>query len=227
MDNFVTAVILAAGSGSRMKLNITKQRIVIGDESVLHRTVRAFDSCDSINSIVVVVREDEVEFAKSELSDLKKIECITPGGKTRLESAKIGFDLINKSTEYVAIHDGARCFVKDDIIKAVLNDARKYGAATASARLTDTVKVVDSNMNILKTVDRDCLMLVQTPQIFNAELYRRAINCADLSSTEITDDNMLVERLGVPVHCTDTGKGNIKLTVPEDIAIAEFLLNGE
>ena len=227
MNDFVTAVVLAGGSGSRMKLNITKQRIVIGNESVLRRTVKVFDKCDSIDSIIVVVREDEVDFAKAELSDMKKVSSVTAGGKTRLESAKKGFDLVNKSTDYVAIHDGARCFVTENIIKAVLDDAKKYGAATASSTLTDTVKKVDGNMDILSNVDRNTLMAVQTPQIFRADLYEKAIGNIDLSDAEVTDDNMLMERIGITVHCTDTGKNNIKLTVPEDISYAEFLLNGE
>lgn len=227
MNTCVTAVILAAGSGNRMKLNITKQRIIIGNESVLHRTVKIFENCDAIDSVIVVVREDEMEFAKAELSEMSKVAAITVGGKTRVESAKIGFGLVDKSTEYVAIHDGARCFITENVIKAVLNDAKEYGAATASSTLTDTVKEIDKNSNVLKTVDRSKLMLVQTPQIFKAELYKKAIENIDITDPTLTDDNMLMERIGVTVHCTDTGKNNIKLTVPEDLLYAEFLLKGE
>ena len=223
----VVAVILAAGCGSRMRLGVTKQRIIIGDESVLRRTVRIFNDCSVISSVIVVVRQDEMDFAKSELLDFDKVDKISVGGNSRFESAKIGFDLTEDSFDYVAIHDAARCFVTDEMIKAVVLDAVKFGAATAAACVTDTVKSVDSNGMITGTVDRDSLMLVQTPQVFRTELYKKALFSADINDDTITDDNMLVERVGGKIHCTDTGKYNIKLTHREDLDYADFLLNGE
>lgn len=227
MSERVVAVILAAGCGSRMRLGVTKQRIVMGDESVLRRTVRIFNDSSAISSIVVVVRKDEMNFAEEELLCFDKVAKITAGGETRFESAKIGFALAEDFADYVAIHDAARCFVTDEIIKAVVSDAIKFGAATAASAITDTVKTVDSDGMICGTVDRNSLMLVQTPQVFRSELYKKALLSADVNDSAITDDNMLVERIGGKIHCTDTGKYNIKLTHKEDLDYADFLLNGE
>ncbi len=223
----VTAIILAAGSGSRMKMNERKQWLKLDGISVISRTVKAFEVCDNIESIVIVARADEVELAKKELSSFKKIKKIIAGGLVRLESAKIGFESIDWDFDYVAIHDGARCFVTSEIINSVCHDAEKYGAATASNIVTDTVKRIDENLNIVETIDRNVLVCVQTPQIFKKEIYERAISNIDVADDSITDDNMLAERIGVPVHCTQTGKNNIKITFQEDLLLAKSLLNGE
>lgn len=226
MNTSVCAVILAAGSGSRMKLDITKQKILLGKESVLHRTVRIFQGCESIDSIIVVCRSDEIDFAKEETSKFSKVREIVVGGETRFESARLGFLAIPENSDYVAIHDAARCFVSSDMISAVVLDAKKYGAATASAEVTDTVKSVDADNRISATVDRDTLVLVQTPQIFRTDLYKKAVEAYD-GRINVTDDNMLVELIGVKPYCTDTGKRNIKITTVEDLNFANYLLNGE
>ena len=224
MNGNVTAVILAAGSGSRMQLHTTKQKLIINGVSVLRRTAKAFEFCDDIDSIVIVVRSDEIEFVKSEISDFKKVKKIIVGGACRAESAKLGFLSIDWDSDIVAIHDSARCFIKDEMIKAVIRDAKAYGAATASYRVTDTVKHVDCDGKVVSTLDRNNIYLVQTPQAFKYDLYKKAIECVDVCDASITDDNMLLEKVGVKVHCTNTGKENVKLTVKEDLDYAEFLL---
>jgi 2-C-methyl-D-erythritol 4-phosphate cytidylyltransferase len=225
--NKVTAVILAAGSGSRMNSKTTKQRMILGGKSVLQRTVSVFNSCSSVESIIVVVRADELDFAKNELSCFSKVAGIVPGGATRVESSFLGFSAIKNQTGLVAIHDAARCFVTEGMIEAVISDAKRYGAATASAVLTDTVKSVDGEGNIIKNIPRNSLVLVQTPQIFRAEYYKKAIETVDITDASITDDNMLMEKIGIKVHCTDTGKSNIKLTTAEDLIYADYILKKE
>lgn len=219
------AIVLAGGSGSRMNLDKTKQRIILGGESILHRTVRIFDETADIASIIAVVRGDEYDFAENELKDIKKLSKIVIGGSTRAESASNGFSYVGEDFEYVVIHDAARCFVTPEIISAVLADAKKYGAATASCRIVDTVKAVDAFSSVVSTVDRNTLVLVQTPQIFKREMYGMALANADLSDPSVTDDNFLLERMGVKIHCTDTGAGNIKITHREDLRYANFLLS--
>ena len=223
----VTAIILAAGSGSRMNLDVTKQRIMVGEESVLRRSVRIFNECPDIDSIVVVARSDEMAFANSAVSGFEKVSFVVSGGNTRAESAAIGFSKISETSEYVAIHDAARCFVTSEMISAVINDAKIYGAATASAKVTDTVKRIDADFNITETVNRNELMLVQTPQVCRSDMYKKAIKDAGTLYENFTDDNMLLENIGVFPHCTDTGKNNIKITTKEDLAYADFLFNGE
>lgn len=224
MSGKVTAIILSAGSGSRMNASVTKQRLRICGKSVLYHSVKAFSLCTDISSIVVVSRLDELDFAREELSDFESV-IIVPGGKTRIESAKNGFiKALELDTDYVAIHDSARCLVTPDIISKVVSDAKRYGAATASTRVTDSIKDVGNDGFILGARDRDSLRIMQTPQIFDKELYKRAIEATDINDTSVTDDNAMVERLGVKVYSTETGKENIKLTVFEDLSYAEYVM---
>ena len=218
------AIILAAGVGSRMQSKITKQKLDILGHSVLYHSVMAFDVCELIDSIVVVVRESELEFAKAELASSTKVCGIVIGGDTRAESARCGFLAIPGGTDFVAIHDAARPLITPDGISAVVTAAHTTGAASALSPVTDTVKQVDENGFIVSTLDRSILRRAQTPQVFSVEIYRRALAaCDDFGS--ITDDNMLVERIGVAIKGVDVGAENPKITVPEDMAYAEFLLN--
>ena len=223
----VGAIILAAGCGSRMNMDTTKQQLVLGGMSVLKRTVGTFARCDKISEIIVVARAEELQFAKDEVFEFDKVSAVVIGGQTRLESAKCGFSALGGNVEYVAIHDAARCLVTDGDICAVISDAEKYGAATAACRVTDTVNKVDRNGKIICTVNRDELVTVQTPQIFKTDLYKKAIKYVSVSDLSVTDDNMLMEKIGVDVHCTFTGTKNIKITVRDDLAYAKFLLNGD
>ena len=192
-------------------------------ESVLFRSVKAFEESRLVDSIVVVSREDEVEWAREELKDFLKICAIVPGGKTRAESAKIGFAAIPESSTFVAIHDAARCLITKENIKAVAEAAFAYGAATAATALTDTVKQMGEDGFVNKTLPRGELMLAQTPQIFSRELYNNALSITE-GDDSITDDNMMVELAGAKVYPIDTGKQNIKITTIDDIEYAEFIL---
>ena len=224
MKDKVCAIILAAGSGTRMQLPITKQRLTVLGESLLHRCVRAFDESEAIDYIVVVTRADELDYAKGELFDIKKLVSIKEGGKTRADSARCGFSKVPDDTAYVAIHDGARCYLADNVIEKVVADAKKYGAATASHTVTDTVKRVDGDF-IASTEDRAVLRTVQTPQVFEYDLYKKALESTD--GVGMTDDNMLVENVGGRIYCTETGSMNIKITYPEDVRLLEYYLKGD
>ncbi len=219
----VCAIILAAGSSSRMGKEITKQRMKILSESILSRSVRAFCECDAIDSVVVVTREDEIGWAVEELRCFSKVCSVIPGGKTRAESAKIGFSAAPEDADFIAIHDAARCLITKEKIDEVVRMAFVHRAATASTVVTDTVKAVDADGLVEKTLPRDSLILAQTPQIFERSLYEAALSNYDIDSS-ITDDNMLIERLGIKVFSVETGKDNIKITTAEDIAYAEFIL---
>lgn len=224
MKSKICAVILAAGSGSRMKSSVTKQQMSVKGISVLRRTLLAFEGCEDIESIVVVTRSEELDFVKGEAEGITKHYKTVIGGDTRAKSASNGFRAIPADTEYVAIHDAARCLVTPELISRVASDARKYGAATAASRVTDTVKIIDTDGFVSSTPDRKLVMLATTPQIFSTFIYNKALENVDLSDTSITDDNMMVEKTGVRVYCTDTGSGNIKITTKGDIEYAEYLL---
>ena len=218
MAKKIAAVILAAGMGSRMKSNKTKQKMEISGKTVLRRTILAFDRAGCITSITVVCREDEIDFAQSETRGLSKPVKVVVGGDSRAESARLGFEAIPEDADFVAIHDGARCLVTEEMIKNVAEAAFVHGAATASARVFDTLKRVDGDGFIVSTEDRNSFMRAQTPQIFSVEIYRKALSAIPLS--EVTDDNMLLERIGQRIVCVDTGDVNRKITEPADIIIA-------
>ena len=221
---FVTAIILAAGSGSRMGSDITKQRMNLLGESILRRTVRAFSECSGIDAIVVVCKSDEMEWVRSEISDaFTKVASIVSGGNSRAESAKIGFANIPTETDFVAIHDGARCLITPENINSVIDAALINGAATAAVKASDTVKLCEDG-KIIKTLRRDDVFLAATPQIFSKELYKISLEKCKISG-DITDDNMLIESLGVKISAIDIGKENIKITTPEDLGYAEYIIN--
>lgn len=226
MDNrFVSAIILAGGSGNRMGCDITKQKISVLGKSVLKRSVEAFQKCDRISEIIVVAKADEIEFAKGETAEYNKVSCIVCGGRTRAESAYCGFAKVSANAEFVAVHDAARCLVTAEDISATVCDAFVYGAATASCKAIDTMKETDEGGFVNKTCDRSKMVHVFTPQVFSKEIYEKAVNGIDLLDPAITDDNMLVERIGIRPYCTQTRRDNVKITYQEDVAYAEFILN--
>ena len=157
MSNFRTsAIILAGGSGTRMKSDKTKQFMDLFGATVLERAVMAFDKCDLIDEIIVVAKSDEAE-AVSQIfngaNHIKAIKVVT-GGKCRQESAKNGFEVVSKECDFVAIHDAARCLITSEMIAKVVEKAYKTAAATAACGVFDTVKTADSSGKIVSTIPR-------------------------------------------------------------------------
>ncbi len=222
--NIVTAIILAAGEGSRMGIDVTKQKLSILGESILFRSVREFQNCEQIDKIVVVCRDDEMEWAREETASFDKLHTVISGGQSRAESARLGFSAIPEDTDFVAIHDGARCLVTEEIISSVLDMAQIYGAATAGTFVTDTLKKLSPGGLIDTTLSREEIFSAQTPQIFSKKIYADAIAITH-SDNMITDDNMLVEKTGQKIYPVNTGKNNIKVTTFEDIAYAEYIIS--
>lgn len=219
---FVTAIILAAGSGSRMSCDITKQKMTICGESILHRTVRIFASCDEIDDIIIATRADEVDWVKDEIKDITKPISVIVGGKSRAESSFNAYTVVSPKTDFVAIHDGARCLVTKADIEAVVRAAYEYGCATAGTKITDTVKK-RKNEFIEYTIPRDSLFAAHTPQVFSKAIFDKALN-NKANIFDCTDDNMLVEHIGEKIYTVETGKQNIKITTPEDIEYAEYII---
>lgn len=221
-----TAIILAAGSGSRMGSATTKQQMEINGMSVAQRSILAFENSKRIKDIVIVAKEEEIPLYKPliEKQGFKKIRRIVKGGETRQQSVLCGFKAIDDKCDFVAIHDAARCLVTVENIEKVLENAERYEAASAACPAKDTVKVCDSRGFVVSTPDRSNTWYAQTPQIFRADLYRAAAFYALKKGYEATDDNALVEWLGARVKMVDCGYENIKITTPEDIHIAKILL---
>ena len=218
------AVILAAGLGSRMLTNRTKQTINILGKSILRRSLESFDSAETVSEIVVVAREEEFGFVNKECQSLSKPFTIVNGGSCRAESASLGFFAVSEECEFVLIHDAARCLVTPMEINCVAEAVYKYGAATASLPMIDTVKKCTDEHIIMGTLDRRNLRTVQTPQGFSKAIYKKALDAHSILSPEITDDNMLLEKIGVSSFCVDTLSTNIKITAPSDIELAEFII---
>lgn len=219
-----SAIIVAAGSGSRMGTYVNKQFLLIDEIPVLARTLKAFDKSDNIDNIIVVARQEDILLVNDLVRefDISKIKAIVPGGKTRQESVINGLDQI-KNDGFVAVHDGARPFVSAKLIDKLVNDAFKYGASAPGVVPKDTVKVADNLDFVETTPNRETLRLIQTPQVFRTDELKLAYIRAKESGFEGTDDCSIVENMGIPVHLTSGEYTNIKVTTPEDLPIAEAI----
>lgn len=224
MNTFVSAIIVAAGNSTRMGLGKSKQFIELCGEPVIKHTLRAFENCEVINSVVIVCREQDENEIKEIIKSAKfsKVKAVVYGGDTRDVSVKNGVEACDERTTHFAIHDGARPLVSNKDIKAVVEEAVKCKAAALGTLVTDTIKVVDENNNIISTPDRSALRAVQTPQVFEKDLYLKALK--EGSNKGITDDCQLVESIGESVKIVIGSEKNIKLTKKFDIPIAERLM---
>ena len=222
-NKYTTAVILAAGIGSRFSSSIHKQRLSILGKSLIARVAEAFYLCDDVDSIIVVTRDEDIDFVNYELRFISdKLHAVIPGGECRAESAKIGFMAVPIETTHVAIHDAARCLIQPNDISAVIRAAHDFRAASAVSRVVNTVKKVSRN-NIIGTVSRDELVFAETPQVFACDVYEKALS-SEYDSNSITDDNMLVEGIGQEIFAVLLSEENPKITYPRDVDYAEFLL---
>ena len=220
-----TAVLLVcAGSASRMG-GINKILHPLGNTTVLLHGLRTFCQCESVAELVVVCREQDLpEFRQIIEQEQRPLPVsVVTGGSTRQQSVANGFAAVQGDCAYLAIHDGARPLVLPADIEHVIADARTNGAATLGVPVKDTVKVVKDG-TICETPDRSLLWLTQTPQVFLRERYREAMNAASAAGKDYTDDCQLMESLGIQVTMTKGDYSNIKLTTPEDFAVAEALL---
>jgi 2-C-methyl-D-erythritol 4-phosphate cytidylyltransferase len=221
-----SAIIAAAGSGSRMASDRPKQFLLLAGIPIIFHTLKAFEQCDSIHEIIVVLPpESSAEFLdRAAKYGLKKVSRFVPGGATRAESVKRGLAAVRATTaKIVAVHDGVRPFVSSDEIARTISAAEKYDAAILVAPATDTIKVVAGG-SVAKTLDRRELRHALTPQCFRYELLVRAYAQADIADAGLTDDSALVELLGVKVAVVEGSARNIKITTAEDLRLAEVLV---
>lgn len=223
---FNSAIILAAGKGTRFSEDRKKQFIEVDKIPVIVRSAMAFQMSEDIHEIVVVTATADIEGCRNLLKShgITKLTSVVSGGNTRRESAKNGFDAVNPECDFVAIHDAARCLITPDIISDVMEAAYVNGASACATAAVDTLKTVNGNGIVTETLDRTHIMHVQTPQVFMADMYRAAAYTAEKDGFEATDDCQLCERLGFKVQLVNCKEKNIKITYPEDIIIAEAIL---
>jgi 2-C-methyl-D-erythritol 4-phosphate cytidylyltransferase len=220
------AIIVAAGQGTRIGGKRAKQFLELGGIPVIVHTLKKFENCKSIDKFIVVLQANEAAgfLALAERFSFRKLSGVVTGGPTRAQSVLRGLRAIRGvNVDIVAVHDGVRPFVTGDEIDRTVGEAALSGAAVLVAPVTDTVKVVSGN-KVDRTVDRSTLRRALTPQCFKLEIIRSAFESAESLDSDISDESMLVERLGIPVSIIEGSARNIKITVPEDLAIGEYLI---
>ena len=224
-----TAIILAAGQGKRMKTKVQKQFLMLQGKPLLYYSLACFQKSDEIQEIVVVTGKESIDYCRSEIIEkygFTKVKSIAEGGKERYDSVYAGLEACSADTDYVFIHDGARPFVTEDIIKRTKEVAVTYQACIAGMPSKDTVKIIDENNMVSATPERSRVWSVQTPQVFLYSLIKEAHDTArSVSMQGITDDAMVVEQeTGTKILLVEGSYQNIKITTPEDLAIAEAFL---
>jgi 2-C-methyl-D-erythritol 4-phosphate cytidylyltransferase len=220
------AIIAAAGQGKRMAGKRPKQFLELAGTPIIIHTLKAFEHCDAIQEIIVVIAVEQTPSFLSLASqhELGKIKAVVPGGPTRADSVLQGLLAVDAaSAEIVAVHDGVRPFVTPDEISRTVAAAKLEGAAILVSTPVDTMKEVRDGV-VLGTLKRAGLRNALTPQCFRYKLLRQAYEETDVSDPELTDESSLVERLGVRIVTVEGSSRNIKITRTEDIAIGEAIL---
>ena len=219
-----SVVVAAAGSSERME-GEDKLFTLIDSAPVLAHTLMAFQNCKIVKEIIVVAREERIDMVSGICGKyhISKAVKIMIGGPTRLESVLRGVLAVSDKASIIAIHDGARPCIEQDVILRTFKTATDHYAAAPALNVTSTIKRVKNGI-VTETVDRSELSEIQTPQIFTSELIKAALTNALNKSVSVTDDCMAVELLGVPIHVTEGSRNNIKITTIDDIAIAGAIL---
>ena len=222
------AILVAAGSGERLGADVPKAFVPIGGQPMILRAAMAFEAASSVDSVVAVVPSSELERAQEVLEPIRKLWGVASGGARRQDSVLEGLKLVPDDFEggIVLVHDAARPFVDHELIDAVVQAARRTGAAVPVIGVVDTVKRLEGN-RVKETVDRDTLGAAQTPQAFRYALLARAYEEAFRVGLALSDEAMAVERLGEPIEAVPGSSRNRKITLPEDLAWAELIVRGE
>lgn len=220
----VTALIVAAGIGSRMGGPVNKHLLLIAGRPVLAHTLCAFQACPAIDDIVLVAGQDRLDVYQSIVTDegITKLRSIVAGGETRQESSANGLAFVGDA-DIVCVHDGARPLVTQRVITDSVQQAALHGAAIVAVPVKDTIKLSTESGFVQETLQRERLWQVQTPQAFRTELLRRAQSAAQGVFVG-TDDSVLVERMGLPIKIVRGDYSNIKITTVDDLVVAEYLL---
>ncbi len=218
-------MIVSAGKGVRFTEGKKKQFFSLAGKPILAHTLDKFETCPLIRSILLVVGQEDMEYCIKEIIEknkFKKVSQIVPGGKRRQDSVKNGMDALPKDTEVVAIHDGVRPFITKAMIEDSIRSAARFGAVVLAMPVKDTIKIAHPDGTVLKTLDRESLWQIQTPQSFQVHLIKEAYYQATNDGFVGTDDASLVERLGGKVHILPGSYTNIKITTLEDLLLANL-----
>jgi len=223
-----TAIVLAAGQGKRTGTKVQKQYLEIDGKPVLYYSLHAFEKSEIIDEIILVVGENQSEYCKDEIVSkygIGKVKKIVQGGAERYHSVWNGLQEVDDEG-YVFIHDGARPFVDEEILTRAYKDVQKCKACVIGMPVKDTIKLADRDGFVNETPERSLLWMIQTPQVFESGLVKKAYALLmEQKSIQVTDDAMVVEQmLGHKVKLTEGSYENIKITTPEDLDIAEIFV---
>jgi 2-C-methyl-D-erythritol 4-phosphate cytidylyltransferase len=228
------AVVLAAGSGSRMNQDVKKQYMDLGGKPLIYYSLKAFEE-SIVDDIVLVVSRGDVDTVRREIVDkygFDKVTAIVEGGLARYHSVRLGLQAAARDCDYAFIHDGARPFIDRDIILRALQAVKEYKACVVGMPAKDTIKIADDKGFAASTPDRNLMWTVQTPQVFSYSMILELYQKLDRDEGElmarginITDDAMVVEYYtDTKVKLVEGSYDNIKITTPEDVAVAEAIL---
>ena len=228
--NKITAIVLAAGQGTRMNSPVAKQFLLLQEKPVLYYALSAFEE-SNVDEIILVTGIGQVDYCRNNIVDfynMKKVVHIIEGGKMRYDSVYRGLEMIDPAN-YVLIHDGARPFISIDLIEDIIKQVKEHKACILGTPVKETIKVIDNEGFITSTPNRNTLWSAQTPQAFECIAIRKAYELfyrdEYKSELNITDDAMLYETyLKLPVKMILGDYNNIKLTTPEDLSLAEEIL---
>ena len=221
----IVAIVASAGKGKRLKGRVKKPFLVLGAKPVLARTLSALESSRFVDEVILLVDKNDLKRAEALVKKfrLKKVKHIMQGGSKRSDSVSNGLKAVG-GADIILVHDGARPFLSQSLIKRCIQAARRHGASCACVPVTSTVKKVARNGIIHSTPERSQYYFAQTPQVFKASLLKKAYENYKRNKTAATDDSSLVERLGIKVKMVLGDYRNIKITTPEDLAVAKAIL---
>lgn len=218
-----TAIIVAAGSGSRFNSETPKQFFELNGKPVVVHSIERFEAAESVDSIVLVLPQERVNGFNT--SQFAKVHIVLAGGNTRANSVLNGLNAVPNDTAIVAVHDGARPLVTVDEIERAIDKGKQTGAACLVAPVTDTIKSIRRE-EIAATLDRSQLRRALTPQVFRIEVLKKAFEEFTLDES-VTDECYLVERLGRPIAMVEGSSRNIKITHSDDLLLAEALMKSK
>ncbi|NLX03426.1 MAG: 2-C-methyl-D-erythritol 4-phosphate cytidylyltransferase [Syntrophomonadaceae bacterium] len=229
MVNNLRVVIAAAGTGSRMKSKINKQYMLLNSRPVLSYSLDVFEKYEAVDEIVIVAHPRDTEYCEKEIVKkfgYRKVKKVIPGGEQRQDSVWAGLLQLNRdTTDYVAVHDGARPLLTSALLTDLIKQAEEWGAAIPGVYARDTLKMVDRDGFVGNTLDRSSTVFIQTPQIFRFREIYQAYEMAREEGFTSTDDAALFEKYIGRVKVVPGNYNNLKITTPEDLIIAQALLN--
>ena len=221
----VCAIIPAGGQGTRMGGTVPKQFQALRGKPILHYTLRALQESELIDSLVLVVPEKELENTRTDwLERPPVVKQVVVGGEKRQDSVFNGYQALPTDTDIVLVHDGVRPFLSREMIQETIHTAGKFGAAITAIPVHDTLKQVDDSGLVQRTVEREGLWRVQTPQAFRYDLLGEAFRNAQADSFYGTDEAALIEHLGQEVRVVDGSEWNLKITRQEDLVLGESIV---